>query len=130
METMAGYTGYWSEDEDYEGYRTTPDSYVPGSVAYNWLVCRVAPTMPVDSLMDAAECLDIIYDYVDKYQLDGFTLLVFKLLVIFDSELRSLAGEFIYLVKDYLLDDHPSVKVYCVELIYRYLQYRKPDKYL
>jgi hypothetical protein len=122
--------GWWYEDEDYEGVISNPDSYTPGAIAYNWLVARVAPSIPTDSLMEASEILDLVYDYVDKYQLDEFTLLVFKLLIIFDSELRSLVREFIYLVKDYLLDDHPSVKVYCVGLIYRYFQFRNSDKYL
>jgi hypothetical protein len=86
--------------------------------------------MPVDSLMDAAECLDIIYDYVQQYPVEEFTLNLFKLFVIFDAELRSLIREFISLIRYYLEVDHPSAKVYCVEFIYRYLQHRKPDKYL
>jgi hypothetical protein len=122
--------GWWHEDEDYEGYTSNSESYVPGTVAYNWLVRRVAPTMPVDKLMDASETLDLIYDYVERYPVDEFTLNLFKLFIVFDQELRAQVNEFIYLVKDYLYEDHPSVKVYTVELIYRYFQFRNSNKYL
>jgi hypothetical protein len=122
--------GWWYEDEDYEGMMTNPDSYVPGSVAYNWLVAQVSPSMPTSELMDAAETLDLVYEYIDQQYDMELTLSVFKLLVVFDTELRSLVWDFIFLVKDYLYEDHPSVKVYTVELIYRYLQFRNPDRYL
>ena len=124
--------GYSWYDEDYEGIISNPDSYVPGSVAYSWLVCRVSPSMPTGELMDAAELLDLVYDYVDKQYDMELTLSVFRLLVIFafDNELGSLVREFIYLVKDYLCEDHPSFKVAAVELIYRYLQFRNSHKYL
>jgi hypothetical protein len=117
------YMGYdWYED--YEGYRANPEAYVPGAIAYSWLVARVSPSMPVDKLMEASEVLDLVYDYVDQYQVDEFTLPVFKLLVMFDAELKSLVRDFICLTKDYLLDDSS------INLIYRYFQFRNPNKYL
>jgi hypothetical protein len=124
------YAGYTWWEEDYEGYRTDSNNYTPGAVAYNWLVTRVSPSMPIDELFEASECLDMIYDYVQRYPVDEFTLNLFKLFVIVDHDLKSLIWEFISLIRDYLCEDHPSVKVYTVELIYRYFQFRDSNKYL
>jgi hypothetical protein len=118
-------------DEDYEGYRANPESYTPGAMAYSWLVGRVSPSMPISDLMESAELLDLVYDYVDQYQVDEFTLPVFKMCIIFDAELRSLVREFISLVKDYVyVPDQSNVKVAVVNLVFDYLRHRNPDRFV
>jgi hypothetical protein len=110
-------------DEDYEGYRANPESYTPGMIAYDWLRWQVSPEMPLNELMESSELLDEIFLSIDQYRIDEFTLPVFKLTIIFDNELVGLVREFCYLVKNYLQES-------IIELIYRYCQYRRPEKYL
>jgi hypothetical protein len=121
--------GWWHEDEDYEGYLTDSDNYTPGSVAYNWLVWRVSSEMPTDSLMEAAELLDEIFYHCRSFNAQ-FTSASFKLILLFDADLRGLVLDFIRLVKNYTFCEHLNLKQ-CVSkilnLIYSYLNYRDAE---
>jgi hypothetical protein len=121
--TMVEYTGHWYwEDEDYEGYRTTPDSYVPGSVAYNWLKWRLAPSIPTGDLMEASEILDEIFSSFDQYNVQ-FNLPVFRLTAVFDQDILYMIRELALVIRQYLRES-------VIELVYSYLQFRKPEKFL
>jgi hypothetical protein len=121
--------GYSWYDEDYEGYTSNSESYVPGTVAYNWLRWRVSPEMPTDQLFEAAELLDEIFYHCRSFDAQ-FTSASFKLILLFDADLRGLVLDFIRLVKDYSFCEYLNLKQ-CVSkllnLIYAYLNYRDAE---